>query len=265
MPNLQRLRQLAAEVVVREGKLPDRIEPAVEWAPKLREYAALAALAYPLSAEEQAKLPVPDWERTGDRIDDAKTSLSCEVWRRKHGSPVEIVIAYRGTQEAKDWWSNARWATRFIPGGPDQYPLVRETIAGLVDRAKARYGALRVVTVGHSLGGGLAQQAAYAHPEVKTVYAFDSSPVTGFKSVPQPDRDRNAKGTLIYRVYERGEILAYFRGFLREFVLPLSEVDPKIIEVRFNARQGRAIEQHSMTDLAIDLNQLSGAADGASA
>jgi hypothetical protein len=81
--------------------------------------------------------------------------------------------------------------------------------------------------------------------------AFDSSPVTGFRSVPQPDRDRNAKGVIIYRVYEKGEILAYVRGFLRQ-VLPLSDENPSITEVRFDLTQGQpAIAEHSMEELAI--------------
>jgi pimeloyl-ACP methyl ester carboxylesterase len=111
-----------------------------------------------------------------------------------------------------------------------------------------------MATAGHSLGGGLAQQAAYAHPEIKQVYAFDSSPVTGFRSVPQPDRDINRKGIVIDRVYERGEILAYIRTFLRRF-LPLSLADPSITEIRFNLSKGDPVKQHSMVDLAVRMDR----------
>jgi pimeloyl-ACP methyl ester carboxylesterase len=106
-----------------------------------------------------------------------------------------------------------------------------------------------MLTAGHSLGGGLAQQAAYAHPEIKYVVAFDPSPVTGFRSVPEPSRTVNRQGIIIDRVYERGEILAYIRTFLRK-ILPLSLKDPTITEVRFNVTQGDPIKQHSMVKLA---------------
>ena len=106
-----------------------------------------------------------------------------------------------------------------------------------------------MITAGHSLGGGLAQQAAYAHPDIKQVFAFDSSPVTGFQNVPEPARTRNKAGIVIERIFEHGEILAYARTFLRQF-LPLSERDPVINEIRFNLSKGDAVTQHSMVDLA---------------
>jgi pimeloyl-ACP methyl ester carboxylesterase len=166
-------------------------------------------------------------------VDDQKTSLYFEVWERALPDAVEVAVVFRGTHEWKDWWSNLRWVTRFIPIGWDQYDLTRSEIVKVVSRAKQRHRTVQMVTAGHSLGGGLAQQAAYAHPEITHVYAFDSSPVTGFRSVPQPARDANRQGIVIDRVYERGEILAYVRTFLRRLI-PLSLKDPSITEIRFN-------------------------------
>jgi pimeloyl-ACP methyl ester carboxylesterase len=196
--------------------------------------------------------PPADWTQSPDPLDvldDAKTSLYFEVWERLGVNPVDVVVVFRGTHELKDWWSNARWVTRFIPIGWDQYDKVRREIPNVVARAGNRHRSVRVMSAGHSLGGGLAQQAAYASPDIKQVYAFDPSPVTGFQSVPQPARDNNRTGIVIDRVFERGEILAYIRTFLRRFV-PLSLKDPSITEIRFSLRKGDPVTQHSMVDLA---------------
>lgn len=139
-------------------------------------------------------------------------------------------------------------------------------------RAKARDPQATFVAVGHSLGGGLAQQAAYAHLDIRTVYAFDPSPVTGFRSVAKATREANSQGLTIYRAFEHGEILAYAR-YLLKIARALSEANPRIIEARFNLNQGATwaghilerirrnappvipfirsgIDQHSMTELA---------------
>lgn len=228
-------------------------EAAQPWAKKFHQYAALAALAY----GNIDGLPAPEgWTKSPDQLDDPQTGLYVEVWDRASGPAPEVAIVFRGTnpRELKDWWSNARWLTRFIPTGWDQYDAVRARIAGFVDRARTRVPGAAIVTVGHSLGGGLAQQAAYAHPEIKRVYAFDPSPVTGFRSVPEPARSANSRGIHISRVYEKGEILAYLRGPLRK-LLPLNAQDPEIVEVRFNLTRGLSVKEHSMIDLAKQIAQ----------
>lgn len=224
------------------------------WAGRFKDYAALAALAY----GDRNAVPHPVGWTLADTLDDPASSLYLDVWDHStgDGSP-ETAIVFRGTQETKDWWSNARWLTRFIPIGWDQYGVVRARIGELVTQARRRLPQGRIVAVGHSLGGGLAQQAAYAHPEIKFVVAFDPSPVTGFRSVPEPDRSNNAKGIETYRVYEKGEILAFFRGPLKT-VLPLSAKDPLIIEVRFDLSKGLSVKEHSMGDLAKRMAELAG-------
>jgi pimeloyl-ACP methyl ester carboxylesterase len=190
--------------------------------------------------------PSPDPK---DVVDDDETGLYFEVWEQVGPDSAHEVVVFRGTQDWKDWWSNLRWLTRFIPTGWDQYDLVRRRIPEVVARGRQRHPNATFATAGHSLGGGLAQQAAYAHPNIKRVVAFDSSPVTGFRSVPTRARVANSKGIRIDRVYERGEILAFLRGFVRRFI-PLSMADPAIEEVRFNLSRGDPITEHSMVGLA---------------
>jgi dienelactone hydrolase len=65
----------------------------------------------------------------------------------------------------------------------DQYDQVQDHTADFVaaiewDKCFVR-GTTRIIAVGHSLGGGLAQQAAFVEPRIRHVYAFDPSVVTG--------------------------------------------------------------------------------------
>jgi hypothetical protein len=177
------------------------------------------------------------------------------VWYRDAGDDrVEAAIVFRGTDDLGDHWSNFRWLTRLLSRGWDQYDLAR-TVAPAIERfIRERFAGkqLRMVAAGHSLGGGLAQQAAYAAPGIKTVYAFDSSSVTGFYSVGKPVRDRSKLGMRIYRLHERGEILAYLRLFMR-VIYPVVERDPQILEVTYNFNRGNAIGQHSIQRLACAL------------
>lgn len=87
-----------------------------------------------------------------------------------------------------------------------------------------------IISAGHSLGGGLAQQAAYSCERIKRVFAFAPSPVTGFYSVKRRERRENKKGIHISRIFEHEEVLAYFRFALRN-PLQLRPSDPRITEV----------------------------------
>ncbi len=260
--------QAAGQVRIREGSEPERVEDAAPWARRSIEYAQLAAIVY--RSTDSASIPIPNgWRRSADpmdTVDQPKTGLYLEVWEKEAGALTEVAIVFRGTNDAKDWWSNARWITRFIPVGWDQYTVVRAAIEGLVARARARHTTpIRVVAVGHSLGGGLAQQAAYAHDGIKLVYAFDPSPVTGYHSVPSQARRMNQTGIEIFRIYEKGEILAFLRGPLRRWVLPLSAKDPAITEIRFNLLQGLSIQEHSMVAFVMEMGKIGGAAMSATA
>jgi pimeloyl-ACP methyl ester carboxylesterase len=120
--------------------------------------------------------------------------------RRVDGTLV-VTVTFGGTvfTNGMDWRANLRW---FLPGGwRDQYTDVVRRFAPafvheFVNRTAGRQAStIELISTGHSLGGGLAQQFACAHclddrvPRVTKVYAFDPSPVTGFFSVKRSVRN----------------------------------------------------------------------------
>lgn len=196
--------------------------------------------------------------------------LGLQIWT--HGRPVsgfcrEVVLAFRGSDrnQADDWLSNFRWVTRGFHLY-DQYTQVQDHIRPIVERVKRyrcyREGRTEIVAVGHSLGGGLAQQAAYANGDVRHVFAFDPSFVTGYYDLDPKVSEANSKGLKIERVYEHGEILAYPRLLLRN-IYPPSACDPQIRHIRFNLIPGGSIvAQHSLQTLTDRLLKVSAGAAG---
>lgn len=187
--------------------------------------------------------------------------LGVQVWARKGVICPEAIIAFRGTVggDKGDWESNFHWVLRAFPIY-DQYDQVRDHIRdfiGHIERDKCyRAGRTEIIAVGHSLGGGLAQLAAYSDSHVRRVYVFDPSMVTGFYSVNPPDRDRIVQGLKIERVYEFGEVLAYGRLIMLHYI-PLSPCNPRVVSVRFRVFQGAPIALHSLTDLDNGLLRIS--------
>jgi pimeloyl-ACP methyl ester carboxylesterase len=179
--------------------------------------------------------------------------LQFHVWRRmEHGQCREAVIAFRGTEknEIGDWVSNFRWLYRLAPKF-DQYAQIQTHITQIVARIKQN-GCPRAIfaSAGHSLGGGLAQQAAYADESnsIRYVYAFDPSPVTGFFDVSAMVREKSSKGLGVDRAYESGEILALPRMII-ENIYPPAPCGPRVRTVRFNLLTGFGIAQHSIANL----------------
>lgn len=143
-----------------------------------------------------------------------------------------VIVAFGGTAFTswEDWRSNLRWFIDPFTDPQDAYYVLSNNFIPLfVEEYQRRSGTTagawlkdaKVVATGHSLGGGLAQRFAYSLaagqkvPVVKTVYAFNPSPVSGKRGVPS--WEENAKGLKINRIYNRGEFLASVRSMLSWF------------------------------------------------
>ena len=172
------------------------------------------------------------------------------VW--KNALKNKVVIAFRGTRFTswRDWYANLNFVTRFVPGIRNHYGKLTDFIPDFVTEVQTAMGSdVQIISTGHSLGGGLAQYASYLSPHINLVYGFAPSPVTGFRSVDKQSRVTNQENTLIARIFEHGEVLAYLRFFLKKIVR-LSIQHPEINEVRFNFSNANAISEHSMGKLA---------------
>ncbi len=181
--------------------------------------------------------------------------MEYEVWRNKARDTA--VISFRGTdfEEPDDWISNLRW---FIPSNEDdQYDAVGAITLKIAEDLQEEHGGIKIITTGHSLGGGLAQRAAYSSEGIQLVYAFDPSMVTGFFDVFSvfDFLSYNSKKEIdIYRVFEHGEVMAYPRWFMK-LMFPISNSNPRISELRFNYVKGNVVAQHSMIKFAKKLKE----------
>lgn len=237
----------------------------------IHEYALFCAHAYKVAPGPQdppPASPVAGWtwmespEPLPARAGEINLSgLACQVWcKRPADSAAIALIVFRGTDRTQfgDWYANFRWFTRYIPLIRDQYKQTQRLMPEVVKRIRAELGDdAQIVTAGHSLGGGLAQQAAYAADGIALVYAFDPSTVTGYYEVERAARCARCVGMRIYRVYEHGEILEYLRTLMKA-VYPVSTKDPKIVEIRYNRLPGEAVSQHNMQSFAEELQGIAG-------
>ena len=234
-------------------------------------------LVTPAVPDMDEELREAGWRRWPD-FPDAKLELQmrishlrAEVWEKADRSC--LAVAFGGTvfTSGKDWKSNLRW---LIPKHKDEYTaivsqfgpdLVTTLERRISDPETAYLKNVKIYATGHSLGGGLAQQFAYAMPHasgvsrVSEVYAFDPSPVTGFYSVKKAIREVNSKGLQIGRIYERGEALAILRSFT-SLVFKPSAANPTIRGTRFNLFfSWNAIAGHSIAELAQKMRAAAGA------
>jgi dienelactone hydrolase len=199
------------------------------------------------------------WSRlhtyASDRSDDTADLPAGREWlglrfgvfyRPEADGSVSVAVAFRGTDftSLADWYSNLRWV---LPGH-DQYNQVSDMVEQVIDRTKLDIKEAlgrpidrwHIVSTGHSLGGGLAQLFAYRSAEVEAAVVFDPSPVTAYWSCVDPKVLHC--NVPVWRIYEKGEALAYVRSFLRLFY-SLSE---NITELEFDLLHGNIIANHSM-------------------
>lgn len=205
-------------------------------------------------SENWNKIPTDSLDVTPPKGTVVISGLSYQIWinEKCFGKPVAILV-FCGTNFTswKDWFSNFKPLTKFLPYTWDQYDETHNLVPKIVELLKDKYQNIEIVSTGHSLGGGLAQQAGYSSEDINKVYAFDPSPVTGFYSISKAERVKNSQNLKTLRIYEKGEILAYIRLILRPFY-PTSFSSPKIIEIRFNfdTNGDDAVNQHRMEKIA---------------
>lgn len=133
----------------------------------------------------------------------------------------DAVIAFRGTentpgQEFADWKDNF---SAFFGIEPHQYRLAREKLKHSVAALLAANPSgvrPRIYVTGHSLGGGLAQLAVYAHPEVIAAYVFNTTAVTDW-SFMKLEGAVKVSDPVIYRIEQRGEFLGNLRAITSRF------------------------------------------------
>jgi pimeloyl-ACP methyl ester carboxylesterase len=178
-----------------------------------------------------------------------------------------VSIAFRGTTgRFADWVSNLHQGSQYVYD--DYYRQLRRNYVPIMKRIAAlpcyRQQAdskTQIVSVGHSLGAGLAQMHALAHPahrpdlpRVAKVFAFDPSPVTGADLLDRRTMLENAKGLEIDRVFQNGEVLSYFRKYVQQFPTSSSHCDPFVRTVEFGLFQkAGAIDLHSINGFAREL------------
>ena len=279
------LEQTEQQVAVRPAgaRAIDELLPVGPSAAKHLPYARLSWAAYQRSEKDEERvadctaprkaLLASGWTRWDD-FSSAETlkqqldavHLHMEVWSRTE--PPEIAVAFGGTvfSDPIHWLSNLRW---FLPAHVDQYstlvanvgPAFVAEVRKRIEKGAWRGATPRIVTTGHSLGGGLAQQFAYALPldpavpRVTAVYAFRPSPVTGYFALDTTLREANAKGLEIERIYERGEILAYLRS-IQNMVLKPSDRNPAVSGYRYSlVKEFGPVTNHSIAQMACSLAQ----------
>jgi len=174
--------------------------------------------------------------------------------------PVQVAIVFRGTentldQAGHDWPDNLMIAFG-VP--PRQYTIaierLRATMQALV-QLKALHMAsnqrVEIYAVGHSLGGGLAQQAAYLHKEIDAVFAFNTSAVTNWTQLLLWDDGVHIQNhdPIVYRVQQQGEFLAY----LRFVTTRASSSMVGRTDIEFNFGPPAAFAGHSMAPLVCHL------------
>lgn len=147
------------------------------------QYAALSATVYEDDTDGLKEM-ISDWKKINIKFEEYRPprkgkwleGLKVDSYYKKEDGVVYVGIVFRGTRftKWKDWYSNANWITRFVPFVHNAYkqtllqvnPYV-EAIEEYLKKIAMEEGEVKFTATGHSLGGGLAQQAAYASEKIE--------------------------------------------------------------------------------------------------
>lgn len=175
----------------------------------------------------------------------------------------EVSIAFRGsTISTADWISNFDPVTGYV--ADDHYRQLRRNIDAIIKKITRldcyRRAKTQIVSVGHSLGGGLAQFAALANnpsgPRITKVFAFDPSPVTGASYIDQAIRSGNGN-VEVDLIYQNGEALQRLRSIpqrLRRLLRRPEPPTPCTRTVVFDVfLPAGAVDLHNMPALAREM------------
>jgi hypothetical protein len=205
-------------------------------------YAVLSNNAYAGGAQFSL---TSDWRRV-ELFETVGTDTGLALALFEHvvaGKPVEVVIAFRGTDERRDWVQNlVPFFRRQIVPAERNFERIRE---------KYKASDVRFVATGHSLGGGLALHLSFRYPDVSAI-VFNASPV----AKPGPNPLPNAR----VNIWETKEILSSVRKIAR-FRWPRTK------QVTFEFEPGYGIEKalakHGIYSFALNMLRLASEAPGA--
>lgn len=173
------------------------------------------------------------------------------------GKQATLLIAFRGTNDFKDWYSNSYWITGWLPF-ENAYVSARAAFKRIRTWAQEIYGEAVVsyVTTGHSLGGGLAQHVAAGFPCVSAV-TFNSSPVTARFVYAVP-----FDGSRVIGIREKDDELTRFANLIfgvprdsdiyRDQPLQLVSAKEKCEKKRNDCPE----MQHSMLELSVSMARM---------
>lgn len=198
------------------------------------------------------------WRGEDACVDDLDSGLFYETYVFRAGADrpaEEAVIAFRGTENterqfAGDWASNL---SALLGIEPAQYRIARAKVPAVIHRLRHENPAIRIHAVGHSLGGGLAQQAGYQCPEIASVMTFNTSPVTNWTRLKLDSAVGN-RYPLIYRIYHGGEFLENVRFVTTSFTATRYNV----YDLRLQFEQKSVVGGHSMDIVACTLGRILG-------
>ncbi|TJY57162.1 hypothetical protein E4T66_17270 [Sinimarinibacterium sp. CAU 1509] len=184
-------------------------------------YALTGAIALQKDDDTTAKheLSLPEWIVAIPElsVDDPDTGFHAETFVRyatrtdeaweitaDPAKPLEMIVAFRGTDGFDDWWKHNLALFR----EPAQFAPARALVMQAKAMAASR-GIQRLVVTGYSLGGGLSLHVAQ-HLDTKALvseaWAFNSSPRVGTVPKPTAAEAQRLWGAAIY-----GEILTLIR------------------------------------------------------